>query len=155
MVPALPLLLLLLSACSPGAPKEARPGSKVRLHYELEGRSSTRPGAPVEAVLGSGQLPPGLEAGLWGLKAGERRRMTLTPDAAYGHWREELVSKAPRSAFAGLGELKAGQTVMGTLDGKPAEGRVVSAGKEQVTLDFNHPLAGKTLVFRVELLSVD
>lgn len=149
------VLALLCAACSPPAPKEARPGSKVSLHYELEGRSSTRPGPPVQAVLGDGRLPPGLEAGLWGLKAGEKRRMTLTPDAGYGPWREELVRKIPASAFSELGPLKAGQTVMGLLDGKPAEGRVVSAGKSQVTLDFNHPLAGKTLVFRVELLSVD
>jgi FKBP-type peptidyl-prolyl cis-trans isomerase 2 len=148
------LVLLLLAACSPSA-KEARPGSKVRLHYELQGYSSTRPGAPVEAVLGDGLLPPGLEAGLWGLKAGERKRIIVMPEAAYGPWRSELVKKAPQAAFAGLGPLKPGQQVKGVLEGKAAEARLVALGGGEVTLDFNHPLAGKTLVFEVELLSVD
>lgn len=146
------LLVLLLAACSP-APKEVRQGSRVRLHYAL-GQTGTRPGPPVTAVIGQGQLPPGLEAALLGLKAGARKRVTLKPEAAYGLWDPAKVSTAPASAFAGLGALEPGMTVRGTLGGAAAEARVMSTGAV-VALDFNHPLAGRELTFEVELVAVD
>lgn len=149
------MALLLPAACSRGP--AAQPGSRVRLHYTLsaEGKAvqATEPGPPAEAVLGQRHLPPGLEKALLGLRAGDKKTAVLTSAEGFGAWRPELVKAM--SAKLMPAPVAAGDTVHGMLAGKPAEARVLSADAEHVQLDFNHPLAGKTLRVELRVVSVE
>ena len=119
------------------------------------GAASEGPGR--EAVVftqGLGQVIRGLDEGVLGMKEGEERRMTLPPERAYGYPDPAAVEEIPLAALAGVGPLKPGMTVHGVRGGKAASGRVIRLEAKNAVLDFNNPLAGKTLDLRVRVLSV-
>lgn len=134
-------------------------GRKVSVHYRgtlddgaefdsSEGRE------PLEFVAGEGDLIPGFEKAIFGMEPGQRKKVALEPEDAYGPYEDDLVIEGPRSAFP-EGELTVGASYTVHLrDGEEAVGRVVRIGKETVTMDFNHPLAGKRLTFDLHVLSV-
>ncbi len=132
-------------------------GSKVAIHYTLtvDGSvvDSSRSREPLSYVQGEGQLVPGVEAGLAG--AGDKRRLSVPPAEGYGESRAELILKAPKQAVAHLEGLAVGAVVRG--EGPQGEFRafVREIGETEVTLDLNHPLAGKTLEFDIEVVSVE
>jgi len=101
---------------------------------------------PIEIVLGRGEVIPGLEEALLGMEPGERKRVVLPPEKAYGPSRSELLVKVPAEGI----EAEEGMYVL--TEWGPA--RVVAVEGHAVVLDFNHPLAGRTLIFDVELLEV-
>jgi FKBP-type peptidyl-prolyl cis-trans isomerase 2 len=133
-------------------------GSKVSLHYTLtvDGAAvdSSRGREPLQYVQGEGMLVPGVEAGLAGAAAGEKRRFAVAPADGYGEIDPELLILAPREALAHLEDLKVGAVVMGEGPDGPFRALVREIGETEVTLDLNHPLAGKTLEFDVEVISV-
>ena len=134
-------------------------GSKVAIHYTLtvDGSvvDSSRSREPLSYVQGEGQLVPGVEAGLAGAGAGDKRRLSVPPAEGYGESRAELILKAPKQAVAHLEGLAVGAVVRG--EGPQGEFRafVREIGETEVTLDLNHPLAGKTLEFDIEVVSVE
>lgn len=114
-------------------------GSEVDSNFDRE---------PVDFVVGDGSLLPSFEQRLFGMGPGDRRSFTLSPVDAFGEPRDENVQQLPRNQFdAGL-ELEQG-LVYSFADAAGAElpGVVVEFDDERVTVDFNHPLSGRTIVF--------
>jgi len=135
------------------------PGDKVAVHYtgtldDGQVFDSSEGREPLEFVVGSGQLIPGFEKALNGMSPGEEKTVTLEPEDAYGPYEDDLVIDGPRSSFP-AGEIRVGQSYTVQLaKGDEAEARVLSVTADRVKMDFNHPLAGKRLTFRLRVVSV-
>jgi FKBP-type peptidyl-prolyl cis-trans isomerase SlyD len=109
---------------------------------------------PLEFIIGKGQIIPGLESELMKLDAGEKADVIVAPENAYGEYNEEAVQTLPKEQFAGI-ELKEGMTLYGSGEGGQTVQVVVkSFNDEEVNIDYNHPLAGKTLMFTVTIMGV-
>lgn len=109
----------------------------------------------LEIELGGGAVLPGLEDALIGMEIGEQARVTLPPEKAYGEPTDERVRDYDREAFEemlGDRELVAGFEVEADSG---LGGRVVEIGDETVTVDFNHELAGETLIFDIEVVEIE
>ena len=108
---------------------------------------------PLTATLGQGQLIPGFENGLIGMAIGEKRTIEIEPQDAYGEVNPQMVSEV------GLTQVPEGVKEGDTLQGQNQYGPVQVVVKEvkesTVVLDMNHPLAGKKLIFDLEVVSVD
>lgn len=135
------------------------PGTEVTLHFALlmeDGSEvdSTFERAPARFVFGDGNLLPGVEAKLQGLTAGDATTLNLAPEDAFGQRNPANIQRMPLSQFADI-ELSEG-LVLNFADAANTElpGVVSAIDGEQVEIDFNHPLAGKQLGFRVEILDV-
>lgn len=106
---------------------------------------------PRTMLFGTGRVLAGFENHLIGLKSGDTFDFVIEPDEAFGSFSKELIMDVPKAAFVVNGEFKAdtlkiGRTVpMMDSDGNPFEGRIIEIVDEAVKMDFNHPLAGKTL----------
>jgi FKBP-type peptidyl-prolyl cis-trans isomerase SlpA len=115
---------------------------------------STFDKSPATFKVGDGNLLPGFEAALFGFKAGDKRTVTVLPENAFGQPNPQNVQIMPRSQFEGM-ELSEGLLVIfNDAANTELPGVVKAFDAAQVTVDFNHPLAGKTLSFEVEILSV-
>jgi FKBP-type peptidyl-prolyl cis-trans isomerase SlyD len=135
-----------------------RSGSRVSIHYTLtvdgEIVESTSDKAPLTFVHGAGEIFSGLEEQLLGHGPGDRASFELQPDKGFGHPDPEAVQTIPRSVLDLPDSLAPGQTVSGCIAGDAFRGRIVAIGENEITLDLNHPLAGKTLHFQVEVVDV-
>jgi FKBP-type peptidyl-prolyl cis-trans isomerase 2 len=134
-------------------------GSTVSIHYTLkvdgEKLESSKGSDPLVFRHGEGQLIPGLEEELEGLKPGESREITVPPDKAYGPHKAEHVHAVDKQIFRNREEVEVGAYVEGkTREGEPFRAKVVDEKEDSFVLDLNHPLAGKTLAFQVEVVSV-
>jgi FKBP-type peptidyl-prolyl cis-trans isomerase SlyD len=105
-------------------------------------------------VQGSGKILPGLEKELEGLEEGDKKAVDLSPERGYGQRDPEAVRKVSRSAFREPDSIQVGQRVSGESEGKRFEAKIVDVKPDVVTLDMNHPLAGRTLQFHLEVLEV-
>jgi len=134
-------------------------GSKVKFHFTLrvdgDVVQSTEGEAPLAYVQGEGRLLPALEEELAGMREGERKELELPPDRAYGPRNPEAVRTVAKSSFDESAAIEVGSRVRGEAGGTPFEAVVADVSAEDVTLDFNHPLAGKTLAFDVTIVGVD
>ncbi len=105
--------------------------------------------APLEFVTGKGRIIPGLEKALVGMSAGESKRITVPAAEAYGEYNPEALQTLPREQFEGI-DLKKGMALYGQDEsGHTVQVVVKDFDDKSVTIDFNHPLAGKDLVFDV------
>ncbi|WP_407312407.1 peptidylprolyl isomerase [Pseudomonas sp. nanlin1] len=133
--------------------------TEVTLHFALNLENgdtvdSTFDKAPATFKVGDGNLLPGFEAAIFGFKAGDRRTVTVLPENAFGQPNPQNVQVMPRSQFEGM-ELSEGLLVIfNDAANTELPGVVKGFDEAEVTVDFNHPLAGKTLSFEVEILSV-
>ena len=140
--------------------QKPKSGDTVRVHYTgtLEDGSqfdSSRGNDPLEFAMGQGQLIAGFEKAVADLGVGESCTITLPPEDGYGEVIPDMVQKVPRTLMPKGVELKAGMVLQGkTDDGSVNRLTVVSFTDELVTLDANHPLAGKSLTFEIELLEI-
>lgn len=130
----------------------------VRFHYTVSeaGRGkieSSREVEPMSVLIGHGNIIPGLESAMRGREAGDTFGVTVTPDQAYGERREGLVQRVPRKHFKGAKLNPGMQVVLPTEQGQRAM-TVKKVGISVVDVDLNHPMAGKTLDFDVEILDV-
>ncbi len=158
---ALPLLLvpflLIAGGCRRNLAIQA--GSEVKLNYTLkvEGKTidASQTGQPLTFVIGSRQLIPGLEEQLMGLHKGDKRSLVIPPEKAYGAVRADAIQKIPKKNFGAIKDLKPGMTVTARGNGSVIQAKVIEITKDTVSLDLNHPLAGKTLNFDVEVVSVE
>lgn len=134
-------------------------GSKVSIHYSLtvEGQvvDSSVGKQPLTFVHGAGQIIPGLDQELGGLKAGDKKKVVVAPELGYGPRNPEAIQKVPLTAFQDAEKIKAGDVVQGDVQGKKFQAMVATVDKDAVTLDLNHPLAGKTLNFEIEVVKVE
>ena len=135
-------------------------GSQVTLHFAIKLENgdvvdSTFDKQPASFTVGDGSLLPGFEMALYGLKSGDRRSLPITPDQGFGQPNPQNVQVMQRSAFAAM-ELSEGLLVIFN-DAANAElpGVVKAFDDARVTIDFNHPLAGKNLTFDVEIIEVE
>lgn len=109
---------------------------------------------PLKFILGASQVISGLEKALVDAKEGEERKLVILPEDAYGEYRVDFLQEAPRDQFQGI-DLVEGMTLFGqSEDGRSVQVIVKSFNDENVMIDYNHPLAGKTLEFDVKILSV-
>lgn len=135
-----------------------RKGSKVTFHYILkvddEVVDSSAGGDPLSYVHGSDEIVPGLEEGLEGLKAGDKKDVVVSPEKGYGPHDAEAIRKFPKSSFDGNEQPKVGGVVQGDMGGHPFMAKIVEVTDKMITLDLNHPLAGKVLHFSVEIVTV-
>ncbi|MBF8781956.1 FKBP-type peptidyl-prolyl cis-trans isomerase [Pseudomonas fulva] len=133
--------------------------TEVTLHFALRLENgdtvdSTFDKAPATFKVGDGNLLPGFEAALFGFKAGDRRSLSIAPENAFGQPNPQNVQVMPRSQFADM-ELSEGLLVIfNDAANTELPGIVKQFDDNQVTIDFNHPLAGKTLDFEVHVLAV-
>jgi len=139
----------------------AADGSEVRIHYRgtLENgeefdNSRTR-GETLDFKIGEGALLPGFEQAVIGMAAGESKTISLPPELAYGAHQEEAIQITPKTIFPEGFEFIVGAIIQGnTPEGAPVLVKVLSEEEDRVTLDFNHPLAGKTLSFEIEMVEI-
>ena len=133
--------------------------TEVTLHFALHLENgdtvdSTFDKAPATFKVGDGNLLPGFENALFGFKAGDQRKLSIAPENAFGQHNPQNVQVMPRSQFEGM-ELSEGLLVIfNDAANTELPGVVKAFDDNQVTIDFNHPLAGKTLSFEVQILDV-
>ena len=111
---------------------------------------------PLRVVLGMGDVCPGIQEALYEMEVGERRILIIKPDKGYGEWDPKGVETYPRVMIPGGDDLEVG-SVLGRKN--PRSGlimpvRVIEADDDYITMDFNHPWAGKTLEYEVELIEL-
>ncbi|PTQ67677.1 peptidylprolyl isomerase [Pseudomonas sp. GV071] len=135
------------------------PDKEVTLHFALNLENgdvvdSTFDKKPATFKVGDGNLLPGFEAALFGLKAGDKRTLQVEPEHGFGQPNPQNVQVMPRSQFEGM-ELSEGLLVIfNDAANTELPGVVKAFDDSQVTIDFNHPLAGKTLSFQVDIIEV-
>jgi FKBP-type peptidyl-prolyl cis-trans isomerase SlyD len=131
----------------------------VSIHYTLtddagETVDSSAGGDPLFYIHGNGNLVPGLENALQGKQAGDKVTVTVAPADGYGEYDKQLVQRVPRRAFKGVAEVKTGMQFQVQSDQGPRSVTVTNVAGDMVTVDGNHPLAGKNLNFAVEVMEV-
>lgn len=136
-------------------------GSAVAMHYTImleDGTvaDSTVGDEPLRFTVGDGALVEGLEQAILGLKAGDRRSLRLGPDEAFGPRDAQNIHWMPRAEFPEDMPLEPGAIIAFEMpDGDALPGAVLEITDDGVRVDFNHPLAGRTLGFEVEILAVE
>ena len=134
--------------------------SVVSIHYTLkdddgEIMDSSEGKDPLAYLHGANNLIPGLEDELQGKTAGAKFQATIEPKDAYGDINEEFVQTISKQMFQGADEIKPGMTFTAQGEGgQQRQVRVVGVEGDNVTIDANHPMAGKTLHFDVEVVEV-
>jgi FKBP-type peptidyl-prolyl cis-trans isomerase SlyD len=133
-------------------------GSNVKLHYTLsvdgEVLENSTDGEPLSYVHGEGQIIPGLEEQLEGLGAGDQKTAVVPPDKGYGERMDGAIQEVPRTAFRDPERLNVDDVVTGKAGDQPIRARIAEIKPESFVIDLNHPLAGKTLHFEVEIVDV-
>lgn len=117
--------------------------------------SSERVGQPLEFTVGSGQVIKGFDAAVIGMKVGEEKNVVVSAGEAYGVVKPVYITKVPKAQLAKGREVKQGMILEMTLpNGKKMQGRIIEVSELEVTIDFNHPLAGKDLNFWVKVVDI-
>lgn len=142
--------------------QQAKNGDTVRVHYKgsLDDGSvfdSSEEGDPIEFTIGSGEVIPGFEEAIIGMSPGDTKTEVIDPENAYGGRMNDLVFSVPREQLgATADDLEVGDVVrVGFSDGRSAPVQVSEIGDQSVTLDANHPLAGKRLTFDLTLVGIN
>lgn len=108
---------------------------------------------PLTATLGQGQLIPGFENGLIGMTVGEKKTIEIDPSDAYGDVNEGMIQEVPKTQVPET--VKVGDILQGENQYGPVRVTVTEVKDSTVILDMNHPLAGKKLIFDLEVVSID
>ncbi|HEX9983549.1 MAG TPA: peptidylprolyl isomerase [Thermoanaerobaculia bacterium] len=140
--------------------QQAKRGDTVHVHYKgtLDDGSmfdSSEGGEPLTFTLGSGEVIPGFETAIEGMSKGETRTQRIDADNAYGERRDELVFTVGREQMPEGNDIEVGDMLqVGFPDGSSAAVQVAAMDEQSVTLDANHPLAGKALTFELQLVEI-
>ena len=135
-------------------------GNTVSVHYNgtlsdgTEFDSSYTRGEPITFEVGSGQMLPGFDSAVSGMIIGETKDVSIASTDAYGDRNEENVQTIPISTFPEKFDFTKGAMVKGQSNGQEFMAKIVSTDTHTVTLDFNHPLAGEELNFKIELMDI-
>jgi len=135
--------------------------SRVTLHFSLSLEDgsvidSNFDQTPATLSIGDGNLPLGFEEHLLGMSGGQKASFTVLPEKAFGQHNPSNIQHVKRNSFAADMELSEG-LVVSFADANKGElpGVIQTIGEDEVTVDFNHPLAGKNLIFKVEIVAVE
>jgi FKBP-type peptidyl-prolyl cis-trans isomerase 2 len=136
-------------------------GDVVAVHYsgrlttgELFDSSEGR--EPLEFTVGAGQMIPGFDAGVMGMSIGDKKTLNIAPEQAYGEWNEENTVQFPKENLPPDLQVEMGmQLQMRSQDGMPFTVTVIEITDDAIVLDANHVLAGKELVFDIEMVSIN
>jgi len=136
-------------------------GQKVKIHYtgtlddgnkfdSSEGRN------PLEFEMGAGMVIPGFETGVKDMAVGEKKSIHIPAEEAYGEKRDEMVMEFERAQLPEDMEPEVGMGLqMQGPEGQPIPVQITAVAEETITIDANHPLAGKNLNFELELVEVN
>ena len=138
------------------ADEAVKKGDKIKVTYTgyLEDGSVFDSNEGKDALsfeVGAGQVIKGFDDAVVGMKVGENKSITIKPEEAYGERHEEMVIKIPKNQFQGE-EVKEGMMVSSNTG---MQATVVAVNENDVTLDFNFPLAGKTLKFDIKIAAIN
>lgn len=139
---------------------QAKHGDRVKVHYTLidsngELVESTRGSQPIEFIIGEGKVIPGFEQGIIGMNPDEVKTVTISPENAYGIRDENKVFEFLRKNVPGDFDPRVGDMVkMHRPDGKAVPVTVKALTEKGFLMDANHPLAGKELIFDLELVEI-
>lgn len=134
-------------------------GSIVSVHYTgkfTDGNvfDSSEGRGPLRFRVGSGQLIPGFEMAIIGKEVGDKVTTNISPEDAYGVVREDLIVSVPLDKMPGQVEVGQALEAQGE-NGQSAQVFVKEVNEDHVIIDANHPLAGKELVFEIEVLNIE
>lgn len=135
--------------------------SLLLMHYRIALTNGTEiessfDDEPVEISMGSGVLTEGMELALYGLETGDEQTLTLTPEQGFGLRDEDNIHKMPLSEFPDDLKPESGLVFeFETQSGEDILGTILSVKDDRAEIDFNHPLAGQSLVFTVEILGIN
>ena len=111
--------------------------------------------APLEFKVGAGQMIKGFESAVMDMALNEKKTITLAPEEAYGQRDEQQTHEFPRAQVPPEVDPQVGQTLALTSpEGQQIPARIMAVDDEKITFDLNHPLAGETLTFKVEVVSI-
>ena len=139
---------------------QAKNDDSVKVHYTGKLKDGTvfdssQDRSPMQFQLGQGQIIPGFEQAVIGMSPGETKTVDIPSDQAYGPRLEELIQEVPRQQLPTDMEFQVGQRLqMGQDKEQPMLVEVTDVTEANITLDANHPLAGKELLFDIELLEI-
>ncbi len=141
-------------------PETVQADAVVSIHFKLslqggEVVDGSEGGDPWEYLHGHGNIVPGLESQVAGRKIGDQFKVEVAPGEGYGDHDPSQLIQAPRSSFPEDVELEPGmQFETEDEDGGTAMATISAVGDEEITLDLNHPLAGQTLLFEIEIAGI-
>ena len=130
-------------------------GTRVVLNFSLSLEDGSEVDSnfgadPVEFVIGDGNLLPGFERHLFGMSAGDRQIFSVLPEDAFGQINDNNVQRIPRKQFDDNADLEVGLLFsFADASGGEVPGMIISFDETEVEVDFNHPLAGRTIMFDV------
>ena len=136
-------------------------GQQVSVHYRgtfedgTEFDNSRVRGQTLDFTLGAGSMIEGFNNEINGMTVGETKTFTLESEQAYGPRNEEAIQVVPRNAFDPNFEFIVDEIIRGQTPDGPFVAKILTVADDTITLDFNHPLAGRTLTFEVELVSAN
>ena len=135
------------------------PDQVVSIHYTLRDDAGevidrSAEGEPLAYLHGHGNLVPGLERELEGKNSGDRLSVTVAPVDGYGDYDQQLVQKIPRRSLRGVSQVRVGMQLHAHTPEGARTVTVTQIAGDMITIDANHPLAGKNLNFEVEVAAV-
>jgi peptidylprolyl isomerase len=136
-------------------------GHNIRVHYKgtlndgTEFDNSRKNGKTFKFEVGSRQIISGFSDTVLGMKTGETKSVTLTPEQAYGPHNPQAKQTVPKTAFGPDFEFVLGGTIQGNGPVGPFLAKIEEVGEADVILDMNHPLAGQDLNFEIEVVSIE
>ena len=139
----------------------AKNGQHISVHYRgtfpdgTEFDNSRTRGTPLQFLLGSPEMISGFNNAIVGMSVGEQKTFNLAPEEAYGFSNENAIQVISRSKFEPGFVFEVGALIRGQTPEGPFVANILEVNDATVKLDFNHPLAGKELIFEVELISID
>lgn len=141
--------------------KKVKEGDIVKVEYTGTYEDGTvfdaseKHGAPLEFQIGAGQVIKGFESNLIGMQLGEEKKVTIMPVEGYGEQNPKLVQEVPREQLPKDKKIKPGMMLtVGLPNGFRIPAKIIKAKKDVITIDFNHPLAGKTLNFKLKVVGM-
>jgi len=131
----------------------------VSFHYTLTNKDgevldSSRGKEPLAYLHGAGNIVPGLENAMTGRQAGDSFEVSVPPEEGYGERHEGMLQTVPRSAFRGVDTIEVGMQFQASGPQGAMSVTVAAVSDDEVTVDGNHPLAGETLHFAIEVVAV-
>ena len=139
---------------------QANEGDEVQVHYtgKLEDGTvfdSSEDGEPLSFTIGENRVIPGFEQAVTGMEPGDTKTAEVEPEQAYGEHREDMVMEMDRDQIPGEVDPEVGQQLQLRLEnGQTVPVLITALGEDTVTIDANHPLAGRTLIFDIEVVDV-
>ncbi len=139
----------------------AKEGREVQVHYRGtfdDGTvfdSSYERGESIGFTVGAGEMIPGFDKAVKGMKIGETKKVTIEPSDAYGEHNPDGVQAVPKESFPEDFEFEKGLVIEGNVEDQPVRGVINEVRDDFVVVDFNHPMAGRSLNFDIELMEVN